>query len=312
MSFTEKKASGAVVVIAFATVYIVWGSTYFFIQRALTGFSPYMLGALRFLTAGILMSVWCLLRKEQLFNRRQMFNAAITGLLLLFLGTGAVIIAETKLPSSMVGVIITSEVIWLVLFDSSKWKDNFSNRGTIPGLLLGLGGVVLLFIERMLEQGFAGQIWVYLVLVGGTMSWAAGSVFSKSRASGSSSVNASWQMIAAGMAFFLTSIFTGDWQATRWQEIPLNAWLSVLYLIIMGSLAAFSAYVWLLKVRPITQVSTHLYVNPVVAVILGALFADEHMTSLQFLGLFFILFSVLLINLSQYRMPKLFTRPLLK
>lgn len=308
MSVQPKNTSGAVVIIAFATVYIVWGSTYFFIQRALDGFTPFTLGALRFLTAGLLMSIYCIIRKEDLFNPKQILNSSITGLLLLFIGTGAVIVAETALPSSLVGVIITSEVVWLVLFDRAKWRENFSNKGTIPGLLLGLSGVVLLFIERLQGQSFSGSsLWLYLLLVAGTMSWAAGSVFSKTRTTGSSTVNSSWQMIMAGLAFLVTSIASGDWQATQWKAIPTGAWLSVLYLISMGSLAAFSAYVWLLKVRPITQVSTHLYVNPVVAVILGVLFAGESMTRLQLLGLAFILVSVLLINLTQYRKPRLIT-----
>ncbi|BAV07420.1 Permease of the drug/metabolite transporter (DMT) superfamily [Filimonas lacunae] len=308
MGANEKQATTAAVVLAFATVYIVWGSTYFFIQRALVGFSPVMLGAFRFTTAGLLMMLWCVLRKESLFNRQQIKYAVITGLLLLFGGTGAVMLVETTLPSSLVGVIITSEVVWLVLFDKAKWKENFANKGTIPGLLLGLTGVYFLFAERIQQGSLSGSGWaqvgMYAILIGGTMSWAAGSVFSKYKAFGSSTVNSAWQMLAAGVAFFITGAVNGNLQSFQVQSVPVNAWLSLLYLVLAGSLGAFSAYVWLLKVRPITQVSTHLYVNPVVAVLLGVLFADEHMSGLQVGGLTFILVSVLLINLTQYRRKK--------
>ncbi|RZK46921.1 MAG: EamA family transporter, partial [Pedobacter sp.] len=105
--------------------------------------------------------------------------------------------------------------------------------------------------------------------------------------------------------FIPASLLNNEWTSFQWQIVPAEAWLSVLYLIVMGSLAGYSAYVWLLSVRPVTQVSTHVYVNPLVAVLLGVLFAGEHMSGLQVLGLGVILVSVLLINLSKYRQRKI-------
>jgi drug/metabolite transporter (DMT)-like permease len=141
-----------------------------------------------------------------------------------------------------------------------------------------------------------------LLVVIGAMSWAGGSLYSKYNSTGGSvSVNSAWQMFSAGLAFFIASLIREEQNGFVWSAVPTDAWLSVIYLILFGSIAAFSAYVWLLEVRPATQVSTYAYVNPVVAVLLGVLFANESITMLQILGLVVILGSVLLINLAKYR-----------
>lgn len=310
MSIAEKQKQAAplMIIVAFATVYIVWGSTYFFIARAVAHIPPFMLGAFRFLAAGLLLLLWCAIRKEKLFDPAQMKFAAITGFLMLFIGTGSVILAEMALPSSLVGVLIASQAIWLVLWDKDNWKANLTNRNTVLGLLIGLGGVVLLFTESF--QGFALNaststfIVSFIILFVGMQSWSGGSIYAKKHAKGASSVNSAWQMLIAGLVFIPASFLNKEWGSFQWQAVPASAWLAVLYLVVLGSLAGYSAYVWLLTVRPIAQVGTHVYVNPVVAVLLGVLFAGESMSWLQVLGLAVILASVMLINLSKYRKQK--------
>jgi drug/metabolite transporter (DMT)-like permease len=138
------------------------------------------------------------------------------------------------------------------------------------------------------------------------MAWAGGSLYSKYKSNNSSaSVTSAWQMLAAGIAFIPGSLLLGEPQHMQWQNIPADAWLALLYLVFFGSIAGFSAYVWLLKVRPATQVSTHAYVNPVVAVILGVLFASEVISFVQIAGLIIILASVLMINLVKYRKERI-------
>lgn len=308
MSLTQKEASPVMIIIAFAVLYIVWGSTYFFIQKAIAHIPPFIMGALRFIVAGVLLMLWCVVKKEKLFNPTQIKHAAITGVMLLFVGTGAVIWAEKTLPSSLVGVLVASEAIWLVLLDKANWKTNLTSRFTVTGLIIGFAGVVLLFSEsagKLVSQagGAAGMIG-FIVLVIGTISWAGGSIYSKNKSFGSSTVNSAWQMLVAGLVFIPASLLNNEWAGFQWQAVPAEAWLSVLYLVVMGSLAGYSAYVWLLSVRPVTQVGTHVYVNPLVAVLLGVLFAGEHLSWLQVLGLGVILASVLLINLSKYRQRK--------
>ena len=148
------------------------------------------------------------------------------------------------------------------------------------------------------------------LLVIGCIAWSGGSLYSKYKlTAGSASANTSWQMLAAGIAFVPGIFLRGEVQNLQWQNISAGAWMSLLYLIFFGSIAAFSAYVWLLKVRPATQVSTYAYVNPVVAVLLGMFFADENISLLQMAGLVTILGSVLLINLSKYKKENKTTIP---
>lgn len=308
MSLAEKqKQSSLLILVAFATVYIVWGSTYFFIAKAVAHIPPFILGMLRYIAAGILLLLWCAIKKEKLFNLSQIKHASVTGILLLFIGNGAVIWVEKTLPSSLVGVLIASQALWLVLMDRSNWKTNFTNRNTVLGLLIGFAGVVLLFFESAADvvshAGGLGSVISFLILLVGMWSWSGGSIYSKKHSSGSTTVNSAWQMLIAGLVFIPATFINHEWAAFDWQAVPAESWFATAYLIVFGSLAAYSAYVWLLSVRPVTQVSTHVYVNPVVAVLLGVLFAGEHMSWIQILGLAIILTSVLLINLSKYRKP---------
>jgi drug/metabolite transporter (DMT)-like permease len=292
-------------IIAFATVYLVWGSTYFFIQVALKDFPPMMLGAFRFLTAGILLAGWCLLNGERPGSWKQVKPAIISGLMVLLGGTGGVIWAEKWLPSSLVAVLISSSPFWFILLDFPRWKENLTNRSVITGLIFGFFGVLLMFGERAAEAITSThnryEIIGLFILLFATMSWAGGSLYSKYHLAGSTTVSSAWQMLAAGIAFILGSLSSGEWKGFEWQSVTADSWLSALYLVFFGSLAAYSAYAWLLQVRPAAQVSTYAYVNPVVAVLLGVFFAGEHMSVLQVSGLLVILVSVLLINLSKYR-----------
>jgi len=311
MSLKNQKAvSPLLVIIAFATVYIVWGSTYFFIRMAvLGGIPPMVLGALRFTAAGLLLIAWSAIKGEKIFIWKNIFHAAVSGILLLTIATGVVICSEQTLPSAMVAIMVSSSPIWFVLIDKSHWGINFKSRATITGLVIGFLGVILLFSEQFgnLFTGVAANsklIWM-LLLVLGTIAWSAGSLYSKYKlTSGAAPVNTGWQMIAAGLAFVPGCILHHEFNGLQLQNIPANSWFAVLYLIMFGSIAAFSAYVWLLQVRPATQVSTYAYVNPVIAVILGVVFAGEHISVVQIAGLMIILGSVLLINLAKYQKEK--------
>jgi drug/metabolite transporter (DMT)-like permease len=144
----------------------------------------------------------------------------------------------------------------------------------------------------------------FFILFIGTLSWAGGSIYSKYHSTGSTTAASAWQMLAAGVAFSLFSLISQEWRAFEWHTVTTASWLSLVYLILMGSLVGFSAYVWLLKVRPVTQVSTYAYVNPLVAVLLGVIFAGEHLSLLQLGGFVIILGSVFLINVARYRNEK--------
>jgi drug/metabolite transporter (DMT)-like permease len=295
---------------AFTTVYLVWGSTYFFIRLSVEHIPPMLVGAFRYFPAGLLMLLWCILTKEKIFSWRAIWPAVVSGLLLLVGGNGLLIWAEQYIPSSLAAILLASGPIWFVVLDRGKWGENFRNKATISGLVVGSIGVLLLFGQRVVsefsqEKGKGGgdkEMMALAVLVVASISWAAGSLYSKYKAAGNSnSVNAGWQMMAAGIAFLICSAVSGEWSHFQPQGVPLISWISVAYLVVFGSLIAYSAFTWLLQVRPATQVSTHAYVNPVVAVLLGVIFIGERLSWLQLCGLMVILASVLLINLAKYR-----------
>jgi drug/metabolite transporter (DMT)-like permease len=307
---SQKSASPLLVFIAFATVYMVWGSTYFFIKVAVNGgFPPFLLGALRFFIAGFLMMVYCVIKGENIFVKQNIISASVSGVLLLFCGIGSVIWVEQTLPSGMVAIMVSSPPIWFVLLDKKNWGENFKSKATIAGLIIGFAGVILLFSEQ-LGNIFSGgssssKLPGLLLLFIGTFGWAAGSLYSKYKlTTGSAAVNTSWQMLAAGCVFIIASSFHHEFNGLQLQTIPFKSWFALSYLILLGSIAAFSAYVWLLQVRPATQVGTYAYVNPVIAIILGVIFANENISLVQIIGLAVILGSVLLINLSKYRKEK--------
>ena len=299
------------VLLAFAIVYLVWGSTYFFIQKAVAGFPPFMLGALRFLLSGMLMTFWCIMKGEKLFGIPNIKHAIISGILLLFFGNGIIIWVEQTIPSGVAAITVSSAPLWFILLDKPKWSENFRSRSIVAGMLIGLAGVLLLFSEQVSEamKGNGVQIGTMILLLIASIAWAGGSLYSKYKSSeGSTIVNSSWQMMAAGIAFLPGMLIRGEMNGFEWENVSSDAWLSLLYLITMGSIAGFSAYVWLLKVRPAMQVSTYAYVNPVVAVLLGVFFAGEKISLTQILGLITILGSVLLINMARYRREKIAER----
>jgi len=301
---TKHHASPIMVIIAFAIVYIVWGSTYFFIQKVVHEIPPFFMGALRFGIAGILLLAWCIVKDENVWQWKQIKHAAISGAMMLFIGNGAVIWTEQTLASSLVAVLVSAAPLWFVVLDKPKWKENFKSRETILGLIIGFAGVVLLFSESTVKAFSAGnafQFFGLIILIIGSISWSGGSLYAKYRSTGSTSVNAAWQMVAAGIAFLPFAFISGEQKNFQWQAVSINTWIDLGYLIFFGSLAAYSAYVWLLKVRPATQVSTYAYVNPVVAVLLGVFIGGENMSLIQIAGLAIVLTSVFLINRSKYR-----------
>jgi drug/metabolite transporter (DMT)-like permease len=304
-----KKPSTLLVVIAFAAVYVVWGSTYFFIQMGLSGIPPMIMGAMRFVVAGILLLGWCYLKGDKVFDKATIKASGISGLFTLFVANGIVIWVEKFIPSAMVAIMVSANPIWFVVLDKVNWKVNLKSRTTILGLIIGFGGVLLLFGEAFGKSVAGGIDTQHLVglflLIVGPIAWAGGSLYSKkSTTDAPVRVNTGWQMMAAGIAFIPAGFIDNEYATFDISAVPAQAWMSVIYLIFFGSIAAFSAYVWLLQVRPATQVSTHSYVNPVIAVLLGVLFAGEVISWMQVLGLVIILLSVLLVNLSKYSFSK--------
>lgn len=302
----ESAAPRSKVLLAFAAVYIIWGSTYFFIREALDGFPPMMLGGFRFVTAATLMLAWCLATGQRIAPGRDLRNAAITGVLLLFVGNGVVVWVEQTIPSSVVAIMIAVAPLAFVLLDKPQWSVNFRSWSVLLGVVAGFIGIWLLFSEKIAEQmssaSMTPEVTGMILMLLAIVAWPAGSLYAKyNPASIPPAVNTGWQMMAGGVCFLLASTCRGEWSGMEWSLVPISAWGALAYLMVFGSIIAFSAYVWLLKVRPAAQVSTYAYVNPVVAVLFGVLLGHEHISGRQIAGLVVILGGVLLINITKYR-----------
>jgi drug/metabolite transporter (DMT)-like permease len=311
MNYGSKKPGSLSVILAFLTVYIVWGSTYFFISKALHGFPPFLLGGIRFIIAALIMMIWAIWKKENLLDWDSIKLAAISGFLVLFIGNGMVIFVEQYVGSAWVAIIISAAPLWYVVYDKPHWKENFSSRSILTGLFLGLIGIFLLFLPNIsstysTDRNPYEKVALFALIIG-SMSWVVGSLYAKyKKTEAPASVNTSWQMFFAGLYFLIGSVITGEFKTFQFASVPREAWYSISYLIVFGSILAYSCFVWLMEVRSPAQVSTYAYVNPVVAVLLGVFLNSEHVNNLQIAGLFVILFSVLLINLNKYlKKPKL-------
>lgn len=289
------------VIVAYFLIYVVWGSTYFFIGVALKDLSPFLLGALRFTAAGLILLVVCYLRGEPVFKKKLIKRSAVSGIVLLFIDMAVVMLAQRYLTSSLVAIIASSTALWILLLDAPMWKTNFRNPFTVFGGIIGFTGVVMLYVEQLnLEFLNPNSERGILLLIFGCISWSLGTLYAKYRSSREEKVNAfagsAWQMLFAGGMFWICSMINGDINEADLSEVSTTGWLSLGYLITFGSLLAYSAYVWLLKVRPAAEVGTHAYVNPFIAVILGVMLGNEHVTFVQIAGLIIIISGVMLIS----------------
>ncbi|WP_270090230.1 EamA family transporter [Sphingobacterium sp. SYP-B4668] len=315
----KKSNHSAMVIAAYAVVYIVWGSTFFFIEKALHSFPPFVLGSLRFVSASLILMTYCQMKGYKLFSKKAVFDALLVGFLLLFIDMGAVIWAEQYISSGIVAIMSAAAAIWFVLLDKSKWKENFTSVPTVAGLFLGFLGVVMLFGEQLTMADDPSKrtlrILAMVAMIVGSIAWTAGSLYSKYSSKKEENENVpkedlhvmvktAWQMVIAGVMFSLVALFNGEYANFDYTTVATKDWWALLYLIGFGSILAFSSYIWLLQVRPATEVSTYAYVNPIVAVILAYFFTAHVVTSLQISGLVIVLVSVLLMNWNLYKNNK--------
>ncbi|HLK27736.1 MAG TPA: EamA family transporter [Puia sp.] len=303
-TLTYKEPSKMLVIAAFAAVYIFWGSTYIAIALAIKSTPPFLMAAIRFFVAGIILFIWCIFKGEKIPDTISVLKNSFGGILMLFFGTTTLIWVEQYLPAGLCSIIIASTPFWFVMLDKKHWKENFSDKFIIIGLIIGLAGIVLLSLNKgsINLRGDKMQLISFFALICGTVLWATGSLYSKySVTNGSTTIKASFQMMGAGLTALIVSFASGEYNHFTWNQITMSSINAMLYLITFGSLVGFIAYVWLLDVRSPAIVGTYAYVNPAVAMFLGWWILNEKITSAQIVALFIILSGVLLVNLSKYK-----------
>ncbi|HEY6066260.1 MAG TPA: EamA family transporter [Thermoanaerobaculia bacterium] len=265
------------IVAAFAAVYLIWGSTYLAIRFAIETIPPHLMAAARFLVAGAILYAWARLRGAPRPSFTNWRAAAVVGGLLLLGGNGAVVWAETRVPSGVTSLLVATVPIWMAIIESVRRGGRRPATAVIAGLVLGLGGLALLLAPGRLA-GRVDALGAGALLLG-SFSWAFGSLLSRTaKLPKSGFLAAAMEMIAGGAWLLLFGLVTGQAGRLTLAALSAKSLVSLAYLIVFGSLVGFTAYIWLLGATTASRVSTYAYVNPVVAVLLGWAFAGEAMT----------------------------------
>ncbi len=283
------------------TVYLLWGSTYLGIKDSIATIPPFLMAALRFLIAGGVLYAVAVRRGDTVGDRPgapQWRATLLMGAALLVGGNGGVILAEQYIPTGVTALLVATSPLWMALLDRVIFGRRLPPL-VIVGLIVGFSGVAFL-----IGAPGPGRLKLVgaLLAIAAPISWATGSVFTRHvRLPARPLVAASMEMLWAGLIFALAGLATGELGQLHLHTISTGSVVALLYLITFGSLIGFSAYVWLLRAAPLSLVSTYAYVNPVVAVILGAMFIGEALTLRTLIAGGIILSAVALIVVARNR-----------
>lgn len=286
-------------VAAFAAVYLIWGSTYIAIKFAIETLPPFLMAGSRFLMAGAILYV--IARFSDNYEKptwKQWRTSLVVGTLLLLCGNGGVVIAQHYIPSSLAALLVAIEPMWIVLLNWLMLKNERPSFKVVLGILLGFVGVYLLIGNGVSFDGSGlGQLFGAGLVIAAAFCWAGGSLYGLRAPSAKSPVLASaMQMLAGGAVLFLVGSATGEWTRFDLTNASTNSIFAFLYLVVFGSIIAFTAYSWLLQHASPAIVSTYAYVNPVVAVLLGWALANEKLNTQMLFGAAVIIGSVALIT----------------
>lgn len=300
----EKRPSSLSVVAAFAAVYVIWGSTYLGIKFAIETLPPFLMSGWRFLIAGGLLIAWALASGSDRPTRAHWFSAGIVGALLFLCGNGGVVWAEQYIPSGLAALLVATEPLWIVLLNWVRPDGARPGVKVVLGLIAGFAGVWLLIGSRADGSGGAaaaagggeGALIGASVVIAAAFAWAVGSIYSlQAKFPASPLLTAGMQMLVGGALLTLAGTFSGEWASLDSSRVSALSIGAFLYLIVFGSIVAFTAYSWLLRAVSPARASTYAYVNPAVAVLLGWALADEAISFRTLIAAAIIVASVMLI-----------------
>jgi drug/metabolite transporter (DMT)-like permease len=289
-------ASRTRLLLAFLTIYLVWGSTYLAIRIGVETLPPFLMAGTRFTIAGCVLFAWTRFRGVAAPTPRQWLSATIIGGLMLLVGNGGVTWAEQMIPSGVTALLISTSPFWFVLLDWMWFGAARPVPRVVAGLGVGLVGIALLIGPERIVTGEGFEMSGLLVLLASTIAWAAGSLYSRRAILPPSPFLATaMEMLAGGGLLLVLGMLTGEPARLDPELISTRSALALLYLTFFGSFIAFTAYIWLLRVSSAARVSTYAFVNPVIAVILGWAVAGEEITARMAFAAAIIVGSVVLI-----------------
>jgi drug/metabolite transporter (DMT)-like permease len=285
--------------LALATIYVVWGSTYLAIRVMVEDIPPLLGAGVRFVVAGALLYGWVGWRRPRsarALTGRQLLGAAIVGILLMFGGNGLVTVAEQEVPSGLAALLIASVPLWVIVLRVSYGRDRVPAT-TLTSVAVGFIGVALLVLPGDRPEG-APLGWSLLVVLAAVL-WASGS-FAAPRIERPADVltATAWQMLIGGGAMVVVGVAVGEVAKLHLADIGADSWTAFIFLVFVGSIAAFTAYNWLLRHVAISTVATYAFVNPVIAVFLGWAILSEEITPFVVAGTVVIVASVAFVVLS--------------
>ncbi len=290
--------------LAFAIIYFVWGSTFLAIRVGVREVPPFLLAAMRFLVAGLVLYGWMVARGERSPSRRQWMSVSLIAVLIFVLDYGLLFWAEQRVPSGIAAVMMAAIPVFMALSEIIFLRTQRLTLRLAVALLIGIAGVAVL-VSRSLNLGGAPVDKVGAVaLIVAAMSWSVSSALTRKLPLPASKVMSSGaQMLAGGVFLALAAAALGEFRNFHPSAVSRGAWFSLLYLIVAGSIIGFTAYVWLIHHESPTKVGTYAYVNPVVAVLLGYFLGGEALGLRTILGTLFVLISVLVITTTPAKKP---------
>ena len=290
--------------LAFAIIYFVWGSTFLAIRVGVREVPPFLLAAMRFSIAGLVLYGWTIARGERSPNQRQWMSVSFLALLIFVLDYGLLFWAEQRVPSGIAAVMMATIPVFMALSEILFLRTQRLTVRLALALLIGLGGVALLMSHSLNLGGAPIDTAGAVALILASISWSIASVLTRKLPLPSSKVMSSGaQMLVGGVLLALTAAALGEFRDFHPWAISRGAWLSLLYLIVAGSIIGFTAYVWLIHHESPTKVGTYAYVNPVVAVVLGYFLAGEGLGMRTILGTLSVLISVIVITTTRVKRP---------
>lgn len=286
--------------IAFAAVYIIWGSTYLGVRFASETIPPLLMASVRFLVAGSILYVYARSKGAMAPKLTHWKSASITGLFLLLIGNGGMAWSLQFLPSSLAAILVATEPFWLVIVAWTMFGKGRPTGKEAIGLVVGFIGIVLLVsFGNDEDTGITNPVGVVMVITS-AIAWAIGSMYAtRARVPESPMLSISLQMLTGGVMLVVAGTIKGEWSVLEFDEVSTKSGLALVYLTLFGSLVGFTAYSWLLGVVSPSLASTHAYVNPVVALILGWSLGGEIITLPMLLASVIIIMSVIIITMAK-------------